>query len=132
MLRVVSSSNEDVSRSNFQGQKSELETGREGAIGWQYPKKKGDCRFSKSPTDSLQDIDGLLIIHVRKTNGEQPLGGKSGADFNICLLLREEIEVQVPLNQKNLLYIQGFSPNYQKGNGGITTKWKQSLKRKKK
>lgn len=106
MPRAVSSSSEDVCRSDFQCKKSEFETLREGAIGWQYPKKKkkGDCRVPKSPTDSLQDIDGLLIIHARKTNGEQPLGGISGAHFNICLLLREEIEVQVPPNQKNLLY----------------------------
>ena len=39
--------------------------------------KKGGCKgVPKSSTDSLQDIDRLLIIHARKTNGEQQLGEK--------------------------------------------------------
>ena len=88
----------------------------------------GDFRgVPKSPTDSLQDIDGLLIMQARKPKESSSWEGKKTADFSICLLLRNKIELQVPPNQKNLLNTQGFPLSFHKSHDRITkTKWKQN------
>lgn len=95
----------------------------------------GDFRgVPKSPTDSLQDIDGLLIMQARKPKESSSWEReKNRADFSICLLLRNKIELQVPPSQKNLLNTQGFSLSFQKSHDEITrTKWKQNNLKKKK
>lgn len=77
-------------------------------------------------------MDSWLCRQENQRKAAAGRGKKNRADFSICLLLRNKIELQVPPNQKNLLNTQGFSLSFQESHDEITrTKWKQNNLKKK-